>query len=385
MKETYDKVLAAVLDNLGINHTVTGDLLDLSFAENLAPDSLTAFFSKYDIETLDYQSVWLVSKLAAGLHYAGVPKEQGPRIRGIVKKFTVENGRGLCELPGILEAFSKKSIDAILLNGTAMKAFYQPEETRFRSNLDILVHSEDVTKAGFILEEQDFSLRGKSWKQNVFVKNDVRVALHRVYLRANILTGDCTGIWQNSLEISWHGKKVFVPCPEMSLLILLAQGLEDSCSRISNGRTNRFVNDFLDIKFFLKSDSLNREKFIRLVKKSGFALQARLMLDVMNHLYPGAVIKEVLKAFEFTNKDIENVRNLISYNIAKKRMADAGSRRNRTDYYYNSVRSLWNLNCYYGNRDSLFSNMIDFPKFISVWNSHKEIKKLLSGFGGYKR
>ena len=385
MNETYDKVLAAVLANLGINHTVTGDLLDLYFAENAAPDSLTAFFSKYDIETLDYQSVWLLSKLAAGLHYMGVPKEQAPRIRGIVKKFTVENGRGLCELPGILEAFSKKNIDAVLLNGTAMKAFYQPEETRYRSNIDILVHSEDVTKAGSILKEQDFGLHDKSWKQNVYVKNGIRVALHSMYLRANLLTGDCADIWQNSLKISWHGKRVFIPCPEMFLLILLVQGLEASCLRISNGLENHFVNYFLDIKFFLKAYPLNREKFIRLAKKSGFTLHTRLMLDVINHLYPDTVIKEIIEELMFTNKDIDNVRNLISYHISRKRMADARIRHDRKDYYWNGCVSLWSLNCYYGNRNSVFSNMIDFPQFFSVWNNHRGMKGLLSKFGSCKK
>ena len=59
MKETYDRLRATVLENLGIDHTATSDLLKLYFskntadskppfsAENRAPDSLAAFFSKY--------------------------------------------------------------------------------------------------------------------------------------------------------------------------------------------------------------------------------------------------------------------------------------------------------------------------------------------------
>ena len=315
----------------------------------------------------------------------GVPKEQLPRLKGIVKKFTVVNGRGLCELPGILETFSKKNIDAMLLNGTAMKAFYQPEETRYRSIVDILVHSEDVAKAGFILKEQGFRLHGKSWEENIYVKNGVRVVLKSVFLHANILTGDWADIWQNSLIISWHGKKVFVPCPEMLLLILLVQGLEASCLRISNGLDNHFVNCFLDSKFFLDSCFLKWEKFVGLAKKSKLALHARLMLDILNRLYPGSAPEDVLDVLPFTDHDIANVEQLISYNIAKKRMADVRIRRNRKDYYWNGCVSLWNLNCYYGNRDSVFDNMIDFPKFISLWNNHRGIKRLLSRFLGDKK
>ena len=385
MNKTYDNILQTILDNLSIDHTASGELLELDFTDRVTPDSLKAFFSKYDIEALEYQCVWLASKLAAGLHYVGVPKEQFPRIKGIVKKFTVVNGRGLCELPSILEALSKKDIDAILFNGTAMKVFYEPEEIRFRSHIDILVHSEAVTEAGLILKEKGFNFHGQSCRQNVYVKNDVRVVVHSVYLPANLLKGDCAAIWQNSQVISWRGKRVFVPCPEMLLLIFLVQGLEASCSRISNGMSNRFVNCFLDIKFFLKAYSLNWEKFIRLVKKSGFTLHTRLMLDVINYLYPGTVIREILDTVTFTDYDIANVQKLISYNVAKKRMEEARLRRNRKGYYWNRFISLWNLNCYYGNRDSFFSNMIDFPQFISEWNNHRGVKRLLSKFGSCKR
>ncbi len=385
MIETYDNTLQIILDNLNIDHTVLGDLLDLHFTESITPDLLRMFFAKYDIEILPYQCVWMVSKLAGKLHYEGVPGEQFPRIKGIIKKFTVKNGMALSKLPGILGAFNENNVDVMLLNGTAMKAFYEPEETRYQSNIDILVKSEDIKKAGALLEELGFRLRKGSWRQYEYVKSDVRVVVQTVYLRANILTGDCADIWQNSLEIIWRGNKVFVPCPEMFLLILLVQGLEDSCSRISNGQANHFVNCFLDIKFFLKEYPLNWEKFTGLVKNSGFKLHVRVMLDVINHLYPGQVRRIMSDTVTFTDHDIANVQKLISYNIAKKRMADARIQRNRKEYYLNIYMSLWNLNCYYGNRKSAFSNLIDFPQFISVWNKSKGIKGLLSEFEGYKK
>lgn len=384
MIETYDDILQTILDNLNIDHTVLGDLLDLHFNESITPDSLRAFFEKYNIEMLPYQCVWLVSKLAGKLHYEGVPGEQSPRIKGIIKKFTVKNGMALSKLPGILGAFNENNVDAMLLNGTAMKAFYEPEETRYQSNIEILVHSEDIKKAGTLLEELGFRLRKSSWRQYEYVKSDVRVVVQTVCLPANILTGDCADIWKNSLETSWHGNKVFVPYPEMLLLILLVQGLEDSCSRISSSQADHFVNRFLDIKFFLKEYPLNWEKFIGLVKNSGFTLHAHVMLDVINHLYPGQVRREMSDTVTFTDHDIANVQKLVLYNVAKKRMADARIQRNRKEYYLNRCVSLWNLNCYYGNRDSVFSNMIDFPKFISVWNNNRGIKGLLSVFEGYK-
>ena len=252
-----------------------------------------------------------------------------------------------------------------------MKVFYEPEETRYQSNVDILVRSEDIKKAQALLEEQGFRLRKISWRQYEYVKSDVRVVVKTVYLRANILTGDCADIWQNSLKISWRGKKVCVPCPEMLLLILLVQGLEDSCLRIRSSRANSFVNCFLDSKFFLKAYPLNREKFLGLVKKSGFTLHTRLMLDVIDHLYPGTVTRHLLGAITYTDHDIANVQKLVLYNIAKKRAADAGTRRKRKEYYWNRCVSLWNLNCYYGNRDSVFSNIADFPSFFPVWNNNK--------------
>ena len=204
MKETYDKLRSIVIANLGIDHTVTDDLLAMNFAEDLTSDSLMAFFSKYDFEMLDYQCVWLVSKLASQLHYEGVPKDQLPRIKGILKKFAVENGRGLCELSGILEALSKKNTDAILLNGTAMKTFYEPEETRFRSNINILVHKRNIKKTRSVLEKQGFRFQGKFWEQSTYQKNDVRIIVYTTYLRANVLTGNLADIWNHSLKANWQ-------------------------------------------------------------------------------------------------------------------------------------------------------------------------------------
>ena len=385
MIETYDNTLQTILDNLSIDHTVCGELLDLHFNGDITPDLLRAFFAKYDIERLPFQCVWLISKLARRLHYEGIPEEQLPRIKGIIRKFAVKNGIALSKLPGILGAFNENNVDAMLLNGTAMKVFYEPEETRYRSDIDILVHPEDIKKARILLEEQGFRLRKTSWRQFAYEKTDVRVVVQSVYLNANILTGDCADIWQHSREISWRGNKIFVPCPETLLLILLVQGLEASCSRVSNGLDNHFANCFLDIKFFLIAYPLNREKFIKLVKKSGFTIHTRLMLDIINHLYPDQTIREFLDRVTFTDRDIANVQKLISYNIAKKRMADAKMRQNSKEYHLNKYISLWNLNCYYGNRYSFFSNIIDFTQFIPEWNNHREIKRLLSKAGGYEK
>lgn len=385
MKVAYDTLLTTVLANLGIDHTATGDLLQLYFTKALAPELLGRFFSKYDIELLEFQNVWLLSRLANRLHYVGVPKAEFPRVKGIVKRFTVENGRHFCVLPNVLEAFNRADVAVMLLNGTAMKVFYEPGETRYQNAMDFLVHAGDINSAGHILEKLGFRLQGTYWEQRVYRKNDVSITIHSVYLKANILTGDFADIWQHSSIITWQGKRAFVPCPEMMLLILLVQGLEACCSCISNNKANGFVNGFIDCRFFLMEDSLHWDTFIELTKSSNLALHARLMLDVLNHLYPGVVAGEVLADLPYKGKDIANVQNLIAYNLARKKVTTARSRRNRIEFYFYGVTALWNLNCYYGNRSSLFENVLDFSKFISMWNNHRGIKGLLSKVGGYKK
>ena len=385
MKELYDKLRSTILENLGIDHTATGDLLQLYFKESLAPELLGRFFSQYDIELLEFQNVWLLSRLANRLHYAGVPKAEFPRVKGIVKRFTVENGRHFCVLPSVLETFNKADVAVMLLNGTAMKVFYEPTETRYLNDIAILVHEGDVKKASRILEEQGFRLIGTFWEQRVYQKNDERIVLHSTYLRATVLTGDLADIWQYSRVISWMGKKEFVPCSEMMLLILLVQGLEACCVRIQDAQNNYFVNCFLDSKFFLDSCSLDWDKFVELAKMYGLTLHVRLMLDVLNQLYPGVIADKILEALPYKGKDIANVQNLIAYNLARRKVTEARNRHNRMEYYCNGVAALWNLNCYYGNRSSWFANVIDFPQFIAVWNNHKGIKGLLSKVGGYKK
>ena len=383
MNITYDKLRSTVLANLGIDHTDTGYLLQLHFMEDLNPDLLTRFFRRYDIELLAFQNVWMLSKLATRLHYAGVPQKEFPRVKGVVKRFTVKNARHFCVLPDVLEAFNKADVAVMLLNGTAMKACYEPAEIRYTNDIDLLVHEGDVERTGRILEKLSFRLQGSYWGQSVYRKNDVSIAVHSVYLRANVLTGGRADIWQHSLAITWQGKKAFVPCPEMMLLIFLAEGLEDCCARISNSQANGFVNDFIDSKFFLSSESFRWESFIELAKKGKFALHSHLMLDVLNQLYPGIVADKVLDALPFADNDIDNIQKLIAYNLARKHVTDARNRRNRTEYYCNGVAALWHLNCYYGNRNSLFANVMDFPQFIAVWNNHRGIKGLLAKVGGY--
>lgn len=384
MQVTYDTLRSTVLANLGIDHTATGDLLKLYFTEDLVPESLARFFSQYDIELLEFQNVWLLSKLATRLHYVGVPKEEFPRVKGIVKRFTVENGRHFCVVPYVLDAFNRADVAVMLLNGTAMKVFYEPAETRYYNTLDFLVKSGDIDSAGRILKKLDFRLQGTYWGQRVYRKNEVSITIHSVYLRENLLTGDLADIWQHSSSITWQGKKVFVPCPEMMLLILLVQGLEACSSCIGNNMANSFVNDFMDCKFFLTSGSIRWETFIELAKKSEFTLHVRLLLDVLNQLYPGLAADKVVDALPYNDKDVSNVQKLIAYNLARRKVTEARNRCNRVEYYYNGVAALWNLNCFYGNRSSLFSNVMDFPQFIAMWNNHRGIKGLLSKVGGFK-
>lgn len=384
MKVAYDTLLTTVLANLGIDHTATGDLLQLFFAKALAPELLGRFFSKYNIELLEFQNVWLLSRLANRLHYAGVPKAEFPRLKGVVKRFTVENGRHFCVLPSVLEAFNRSDVAVMLLNGTAMKVFYEPAETRYYSTIDFLVHTGEIYSAGRILEKLGFRLQGTFWGQRVYRKHDVSVTIHSVYLRANLLTGDLVDIWQHSSSITWQGEKAFVSCPELMLLIFLVQGLESCCSCISNSQTNSFVNDFIDSRFFLMEDSFRWDTFIELAKSSNFALHARLMLVILNQLYPGLAADKVLEALPYSDQDVANVQKLIAYNLARRKVTEARNRRNRMEYYCNGVAALWNLNCYYGNRSSWFASVVDFPQFIAMWNNHRGIKGLLSKMGGFK-
>ena len=385
MKVAYDTLRSTVLANLGIANTATGELLKLFFTEGLAPELLARFFSQYDIELLEFQNVWLLSKLATRLHYAGVPKEEFPRVKGIVKRFTVENGRHFCVVPCVLDAFNRADVAVMLLNGTAMKTFYEPAETRYYSTIDFLVQAGDIDSADRILEKLGFRFQGTFWGQRIYRKNAVSITIRSVYLRANLLTGDQADIWQHSSSITWQGNKAFVPCPELMLLIFLVQGLESCCSCISNSQTNSFVNDFTDSRFFLMGDSFRWDTFIELAKSSNFALHARLMLDILNRLYPGVVADKVLEALPYSDKDVANVQKLITYNLARKKATEARNRRNRMEYYCNGVLALWNLNCFYGNRSSLFSSVMDFPQFIAMWNNHRGIKGLLSKVGGYKK
>ena len=384
MNEAYDKLRTTIIANLGLDYTVTGDLLKLYFSKYTRPNQLTQFFSKYDIEVLDYQSVWLISKLAARLHYAGVPRELFPRIKGVVKRFTVENGRSFCLLPDVLETLNEAGITVMLLNGAAMKTFYEPAETRYSSHIDILVHEEDIKKAGLLLERQGFRLQDVSWEQRSYLKNGIKAVLYTTCIRGNLLARDLPDIWRHSLKSDWQGKMILVPCPEMMLMIVLIQGLEASCSRIQGGQADYFVNCFLDIKSFLNIYPLRWETFIELVRKSRLMLHIRLMLDIINHLYSGAVSEEALNALPFTGHDISNVQRLILYNAAKLQMTGAKMQHNVLGYYYNGINALWNLNCYYGNRVSRLANVTDFPRFITIWNN-QGINGLLSRLGGYKR
>lgn len=378
LEEEYGHIRDEILYNLDMEDGATRDLLALYFDADTTSAELAAFYKKHNFEKLSYQCVWLLVRLSFQMHYEGVPAELLPRVKGAVRKFAVENGVMLCELAGILSVFNRIGLDVLLLKGAAMKVHYDPTGIRVMGDIDFLVHPHDLEKAFSVLKERGFHVESYSSHHITCRKGTVLMELHRVCIHENILKGDPPSIWNTAKEISWRGKKVFVPCPEVMLMILLVHISEDARSVYFRERIGSLIKWVVDARFFIDKYLLDWELFVKIVRENDLNMNIRLMLDMLNQLYPGMIDEKILNAFPVTRKDMDNQRKLRVYATCWNRMMDAKEADKRLLYYWRGFFCMWHRSRFMGKHDSLLEDIIEFPHFLDVWSGQKGLWRFVN-------
>ncbi len=109
------------------------------------------------------------------------------------------------EYNNLCSAFEKAQIPFMPLKGAVMREYYPEVWMRTSSDIDILVHEEDLQKAkSLLVNEYGYSYKGKCSYENSFLApNGVHVELHH-----NLVTGGYTNKVSNIQKDVWNLSKV---------------------------------------------------------------------------------------------------------------------------------------------------------------------------------
>ena len=136
-----------------------------------------------------------------------VPERIGEKLRSRVRSNAVRTLRDTDELRQILIAFEEEGLRALPFKGPVLAAFtYGDVSLREFGDLDVVVHSEDVTRAIDLLEQ-----RGYSWKGSLPRKDDAALLGGRFTMP--IVNEYQLQRDETTVEIRWHVGDVDRPFP----------------------------------------------------------------------------------------------------------------------------------------------------------------------------
>lgn len=165
-----------------------------------------------------------------------VPSTWARKLRRASLRVAVNNIRLRDRLEDLVPAFNRAKVPVMLLKGAALTpAVYGRPDLRPMSDLDLLIHPEDVESAFALLEEQGYRRGLDLVRDDFFPKyyhevefiaaspSPARIDLHvRPWrpLRVSRTTRD-DALWQGAKTVRVGGAEALVPCPE-SMFIHLA-------------------------------------------------------------------------------------------------------------------------------------------------------------------
>ncbi len=134
------------------------------------------------------------------------------------------------ELTNVLTVFSQHGINAIVLKGvTLAEQLYGNLGLRAVSDIDILVHPENISRAGHLLEEMGYQqfIQSQSWDHPFHEAPYCRQAqfplvieLHRNLDDENLISFSQGDIWQRAQPLEMQDGEIMVLSPEDNILFL---------------------------------------------------------------------------------------------------------------------------------------------------------------------
>lgn len=117
--------------------------------------------------------------LGALLQTKSVPEEWIQPMRDAVLRGMLRTGEQLQELRTLEERFEREQIRCQPMKGARMKFYYPSPELREMSDIDILIHTEDMERASVLLREMGYELLEAVKHHDIYQKGGIILEAHR--------------------------------------------------------------------------------------------------------------------------------------------------------------------------------------------------------------
>lgn len=198
-------------------------------------ECLASWLEKVDLEAMDYFSLRLVPVLLQKFGDIIGESTQFGRMQGICRYFFFRNSLLFADGRRVVARLIAEGIDVLLFKGIAVSLkYYSNRNLRPMSDVDILVHPQDMSRAEEVLFECGFSyidpVRDKSITihgMDFFNSRYSCFDLHRKALLESQHLGTDSGLWQRAVFFDWDGLVVKVMSPEDLILTSIINGVRD--------------------------------------------------------------------------------------------------------------------------------------------------------------
>lgn len=206
--------------------------LDVGGATRLHWDSWS---SKTDLDAVAPETQRLLPLVYANLCAQSIVPSSAATLKGISRYHSAKNQMMLAELAKIIQLFSERGIDCMLLKGAALSvAYYDRVGHRPMSDCDLLVRPEQRDEAIALLSEagcspfKRFHKRMSLFGTHGFLfqlPNGMELDLHWFAISQNRVVGIDRGFWDRAVPVQLLGVQTKMLCPTDMLLHVIVHGL----------------------------------------------------------------------------------------------------------------------------------------------------------------
>ena len=306
-----------------------------------------------------------MAEFSRKVQYQGVPGQLIPRIRGLIRYYTVLNAKQMQEFYCLLKLLNANKIDVMLMKGGAMKAFYVPKSIRHMGDVDFVVKRADFQRACKVIEETgEYVCFIRSHHMTV-QRNGQILELHNSFLKENQKRDNEEVFWKEIQETHVQEEKVYVPVPEVLLIQVLTNIFGDVVR--GNFYKTHWVRWVVDSVRIIDQNELDWNKIQLYCQKFHVTLAVRTMLEILNDILPGKVDKSILQSLQIGQADARKIP--IALKMNKCYVKFMGYRdKNAVLYIMWGIIFHWYDHCYIANHSNWWSDLITFPQYVKgVW------------------
>ena len=362
------------------------EFLRLSVGKNPAPMELSSYYEAVVFDDLQGEHACALASLSQKLGYQGVPDALVPRLKGIIRYYSASNAMQMKELFCLLQKLNEADADVMLLGSAAMKAYYMPHTVRYMRDICFRIKSGRPGNAVRALEETGEYAVGTGEHQAAVIRNRQKPGIRFICPNGcDPGTNQDEGVfWEGAAETSFQGERVFIPPCEMLLLLVLSDVFQAALSGSSNhsGR----IQWALDSAFLPGKDGFRWEKLLEWCSRLDLSLEIRIMLQILNGLFPALVPEEVLSDLPLSQADQKRIPLLLRFVREKEKhvlyvQAHAGKKKSLR-YCFHLLKLYWCRNRALGKRSCLAADVLSFPSFLNsclgIETAHDFIRLLSS-------